>query len=112
MTEDSRENPVQDDTFMFPEQLTIAEAGDYHRLFSSRLQQGGDISVDASRVARIDAAFIQLLFSVQRTLADAGCSLRWTAISPAVCQSVDLLGMRTQLALADDAQGAREGSRE
>lgn len=103
MTEQGQENPAQEDSFLFPEELTIAQSGDYFRLFAARMESGGDIEIDASAVTRIDAAFIQLLFAVQRTLADAGCSLQWAAVSPAVHQSVELLGMRTHLALPDEA---------
>ncbi|MFQ5645058.1 MAG: STAS domain-containing protein [Thiogranum sp.] len=102
MAESGQEPGPQGNVLRFPEELTIARCGEFHQKFVSRIEQGGDIALDGSAVTRIDTAFIQLLYLVQRTLAEAGCSLQWKASSPAISGSVRLLGMNRQLALPGD----------
>lgn len=84
---------------VFPEELTIANAGEFYQQFMSRLEQGGDIAVDGGAVTRIDTAFIQLLYMVQHSLAETGSRMLWKTCSPAIVSSVELLGMREHLEL-------------
>ena len=95
-------NGSQYGVLQLPEELTIAQTAEFHQQFLSRVEQGGDITVDGAAVTRIDAAFIQLLYMVQHSLADAGCRLLWKASSPAIANSVELLGMSEQLGLSGD----------
>ena len=99
MTDERQENQEETGTLVLPEQLTIALAGDFKQQLASRVQRGGDITVDASQVTRIDTAFIQLLFSIQCALSAHGGQLRWDAISPEFGRSVELVGLRAALAL-------------
>lgn len=70
-------------------------------LASSReaLASGDEVRVDAARVERLDGAALQVLAALVRGLQKQGRSLRWTAISPAALECIDLAGLRTQLAL-------------
>lgn len=102
MTEAGQNNDSQRDVLQFPEELTIARTAEFYQQFMSRIEQGGDIAVDGAAVTRIDAAFIQLLYLVQRSLEDAGSRLLWKASSPAIVSSVKLLGMSEQLELSGE----------
>ena len=102
MTEAGQNNDSNCDVLELPEELTIARVTEFYRQFMSRVKQGGDIAVDGAAVTRIDAAFIQLLYLVQRSLADAGSRLLWKASSPAITSSVELLGMSDRLELSGD----------
>lgn len=94
---DSRATVVQ-----LPEELTIAESGEFYQRFSALVDLGEDISLDGAAVTRIDTAFIQLLYQFQHALTVAKHELHWRAVSPAIRHAVKLLGMSQQLALPDD----------
>ncbi len=97
------EHEDSDKVVQLPAELTIAQSGEFYLKFESLIEQGIDITLDGGAVTRIDAAFIQLLFQVQRTLEEAGHELKWVNPSDAVSRSVELLGMREQLNLAEAA---------
>lgn len=103
MPESGKDAGPRKDALQLQEELTIADCDDYYQQLVSRIEQGGDIILDGSAVTRIDTAFIQLLYLVQRTLMETDSSLQWQAISPAIDNSVRLLGLSEQLALVDTA---------
>jgi anti-anti-sigma regulatory factor len=102
MVDAGQDNGSHSEALLFPEELTIASAGEFYQQFISRLEQGGDIAVDGGAVTRIDTAFIQLLYMVQRSLAETGSRLLWKACSPAIVSSVELLGMQEHLELSGE----------
>ena len=99
MVEDSQIDENSNESIMLPEELSIAEAVECYRFLISRMEQGGNIELDAGSLTRIDAASIQLLLVVQRALGEAGHTLRWRSVSPMLKESVALLGMSECLAL-------------
>ena len=99
MVEADKNNEKQDGSLVLPEELTISQAAEYYQLLMKRVEEGGDIELDAESVTRIDAAGVQLLFMVQRALSEAGNTLRWRAGSQALKESVALLGMSECLAI-------------
>lgn len=101
MTQTEHESGVQEGAVQLPAELTIAQSGEFYQKFAALIEQGEDITLDSGAVTRIDAAFIQLLFRVQRTLAETSHGLRWVNTSEAVSRSVALLGMSKQLNLAE-----------
>ena len=101
MTQLDHEASPQDDAVRLPGELTIAQSGEFYQRFSELVEQGRDIVLDGSEINRIDAAFIQLLYQVQRALAETSHSLKWVNTSEALIRSVKLLGMDEQLTLAD-----------
>lgn len=103
MTQPEHEAGSREAVVQLPEELTIAQSGEFYRRFTATLDRGGDITLDGAAVTRIDAAFIQLLYQVHRELSEARHSLQWLAVSPAIRRSVELLGMSEQLALPEDA---------
>jgi anti-sigma B factor antagonist len=60
-----------------PAELTIYHASETGALITARLAEGGDLELDASAVAEVDAAGIQLLLAARRHAAawDRGFSL-------------------------------------
>jgi len=90
---------AQESVIVLPEQLTIAQSGEYYQLLMNRIEEGGDVELDAGSVSRIDASCVQLFFAVQQALAASGHTLRWNAISQCCRESVALLGMTEQLAV-------------
>jgi anti-anti-sigma regulatory factor len=101
MTQLDQEASLQADAVRLPGELTIAQSGEFYQRFAELVEQGRDIVLDGSDVSRIDASFIQLLYQVQRALAETSHSLKWVNTSEAITRSVKLLGMDEQLALAD-----------
>ncbi|HHJ13775.1 MAG TPA: STAS domain-containing protein [Gammaproteobacteria bacterium] len=84
-------------TICLPAEANISICSEYLQRFHTAFEAGGDIRLDAGAVDRIDAAFLQLLYNVQRALADTGRHLEWTAQSTAVDRAARLLGMRDRL---------------
>jgi len=99
MAEDSQNEKNQNADIVLPEELTIAQSAEYHQRLMNRVEEGGDIELDGGSVARIDAAGVQLLFVIQRALSESGSTLRWSAVSPSLKESAELLGMAECLAL-------------
>lgn len=99
MVEDNQSGKKQSNSIVLPENLSIAESVQYYQILIDRIEEGGDIELDADSLTRIDAAGIQVLFVIQRALSEAGNTLRWRAVSRQLTQSVALLGMTECLAL-------------
>jgi anti-anti-sigma regulatory factor len=88
---------------VLPEALTIAESGDCYRELRQCMEQGGDIEVDTDALNRIDAAGIQMLFAIQRTLHETGHALRWSRAGRTFADAAELLGMSASLGITADA---------
>ncbi|VAW80360.1 hypothetical protein MNBD_GAMMA15-1402 [hydrothermal vent metagenome] len=101
MTQSEHENGTHEDAVQLPAELTIAQSGEFYQKFETLIEQGKNITLDAGVVTRIDTAFIQLLFQVQRTLAETSHGLQWVNTSETIRRSVELLGMSEQLNLAE-----------
>jgi anti-anti-sigma regulatory factor len=101
MTQTEHEVDTAVEAIQLPEELTIAQSNEFHHRFKELIEKGTDIVLDGAAVTRIDTAFIQLLYQVQRTLAEAGNRLQWANTSEAICRSVELLGMSEHLALTE-----------
>lgn len=99
MSESEQPSEASGQRVALQDELTIACSAEYYQQFLACLERGGDINIDASAVSRVDAAFVQLLYLVQRELAEGGRTLRWEAVSPAFTESVGLLGLSEPLAL-------------
>ena len=64
-----------------------------------------DVLVDGSAVERIDTAGLQMLLSFAKYQAERGKPVRWTAVSPELLRSSQLLGMAGMLGIAEIAGG-------
>lgn len=55
--------------------------------------------LDASAVARVDGALLQLLVAFRRAAAASGCTVRWLGASDALRDAAQLLGLGNELDL-------------
>jgi len=68
-----------------------------------------DVLVDGGAVERIDTAGLQMLIAFAKAHAARGKTLQWTAVSPELLRSSQLLGVTEPLHLTAHLQGARGG---
>mgnify|MGYP000504184978 CR=1 FL=1 len=58
--------------FQLPELCTVVEVEPYYQELNAFCSHQQDVEIDASKVERIDTAFIQLLIAFEQTLDKAG----------------------------------------
>lgn len=78
------------------ERLTIAEASALRDRFEAEIVPGEGVRIDASKVAEVDTAGLQLLLSVARTEGAIG----WVGVSEALRGAARLIGLDGPLGLA------------
>ena len=98
VTEDRRPAALQ-----LPQELTIYAVGELHPqwlawLADAAAQGGEEAEVDAQAVDQVDAAGLQMLVSLQRSLADRGLRLRLNGPSEPLRQGCRALGLCEWLA--------------
>lgn len=76
------------------ERLTIANAIDLYTRLLIALSEEQAITIDTSRIERIDMAAIQLLYSFQQDASRYGIVVIWATPSQVFCDAVDILGFR------------------
>ncbi len=82
-----------------PSEMTIQTVAEQLRCMTAMLEDGEEIVLDAGDVSRVDTASLQLIYVIQKTLADSGHSIRWQAVSDAFRDSATLTGLTEALAL-------------
>jgi ABC-type transporter Mla MlaB component len=75
------------------ESLTIAQVAEMYARLLTSLAEEQAVSIDISRIARIDTAAVQLLYSFQRDAKAQGIVIIWSDSSKVFCDAVDILGM-------------------
>jgi len=80
------------------EDLRIANAAAVFEALAGAAQ-GGAIAIDASRVARVDAAGLQALVAGLARVRAAGIEWRWQEVSATLSTAAGLAGLGTALAL-------------
>jgi anti-anti-sigma regulatory factor len=96
------------DAFSLPAELTIYTLGELHAICLAWMDAGaaaGSLRVDASAVAEVDAAGVQLLLSLSNALAARGADLELAAPSDTLRAACSALGTERLLATTE-AQGA------
>ena len=86
-----------DGVLALPVELTIYTVGELHATWRSWVQAGG-CRVDGAAVDQVDAAGLQLLLALARSLHERGSALRLTASSPALDAGCAGLGLGHWLA--------------
>mgnify|MGYP000680375698 CR=1 FL=1 len=84
--------------------LGIAEVADFYATLLTTLAEGGPVNLDVSKLERIDAAALQMLYAFSKELTTHGDSLTWVSPSEAFMRSVRLLGLAELMNLADNSQ--------
>lgn len=77
--------------------LGIATVTELKDALAAALAKGAPVAVDASAVARVDTAALQLLMAFTRAMQDAGAALEWRAPSEAFARSAGRLGLLAAL---------------
>lgn len=80
--------------------LSITDARQLHKQLSSALTGKTTVTLDASRVERLDAAAMQVLACFCRAARERGLALSWRNISPGFQQAARLLGLESILGMA------------
>ena len=88
-----------------PAQCLLRDAVEYRQRFLDCVEVES-VTVDVGAVDRIDTAFIQVLLAFARTRAAAKRVITWQRVSQEFAASVNLLGVRSVLALPDVSNAA------
>ncbi|MEK9712498.1 MAG: STAS domain-containing protein [Thalassolituus sp.] len=81
--------------------LSIDQAEDLYQKFEAALLAGGDVAVNAESVQYSDTSGLQLLLSLQKTLATTGNSISWAGVSSNVLETAGYLGLSKPLNLPE-----------
>lgn len=79
--------------------LGIATIGELHRRLQPLLEQNKEIQIDASAVAGVDTAVLQLLVAFVLATRANGLDVQWERPSQNLRQNVALLGLESSLGL-------------
>ena len=84
------------------ESLTIADVGKLYAELLLPLVEGKQVSLDVSKIERIDTAAIQLLYAFCKEVRIQGYSVKWNQPSQTFCECVRLSGLAEQINIEDD----------
>lgn len=70
----------------------IAQVKEVFSQFSAAYEENLVVSIDISRLKRIDTAALQLLYSFQRDAIARGIRIYWSRASTAFCDAARILG--------------------
>ncbi|MBX9715813.1 MAG: STAS domain-containing protein [Burkholderiaceae bacterium] len=99
-------------TLTLPAELTIYTVGELRPQWLAWLARcaatdaPADAPVDGSAVDQIDAAGVQLLIALSRSLASAQRALQFRSVSPVLADACSALGLPVPLAESEAAGGA------
>jgi ABC-type transporter Mla MlaB component len=77
----------------FAEQLSLADCAEIYPQLLNAMAEGRAVSLNASRVERVDTAALQLLYGFQRDAVAQGLVTIWSKPSKVFCDAVDTIGM-------------------
>jgi anti-anti-sigma regulatory factor len=86
--------------------LGIADVGELYTSLLSAIADGKAIELEISRLERVDAAALQMLYSLAKTLAEHGDVLTWSQPSQAFIEGVNLLGLAAWLNIEHNSDDA------
>ncbi len=82
--------------------LNIAGVGDLYAKLLTALADGQVIKLDVSRIERIDAAVLQMLYAFSKEAAEHGNPVDWSDASDAFCRGARLLGLAPKMNIEDN----------
>lgn len=82
---------------------TIAQVSDLHKQWMDMLNSEGDIALDGSQVTSIDAASLQLIYTLWKEANKMKKNISWLNPSAALCDATRLMGMESGLQLSKAA---------
>ena len=74
-------------------ELTIRNVRAFKEKLDASLASNRQVILDPAELQEIDTAGVQLLFSLQRSLAKTGQSLRWASKNPVIDSAATILGL-------------------
>lgn len=83
--------------------LGIANVGDMYTRVLSNLAEGQLIQFNVSKIERIDAAAMQMIYAFSKEAAKHGHDLVWEDASEAFVHSAKILGLATLMNMTDNA---------
>ncbi len=83
--------------FVLEERLHISGVGELHSRIQQRLDQGGDISIDASQVEAADGPSLQLLCGFAQEAMRRGVNLKWENVSTPLLDAAKSLGLDREI---------------
>jgi anti-anti-sigma regulatory factor len=81
---------------------TIRTINTFQTELAERLDESGNVQIDAAGVERIDTATLQLLAAFVRDLHTDGRQVEWVECSEALRRAAGSLGLQNALGLAND----------
>jgi len=90
------------------EALGIADVGDLYAKLLTELAEGHTIRFDVSKIERIDAAALQMIYAYSKEAVKQGQALSWVSPSEAFMRSVNLLGLAELMNIEDNTVEASQ----
>lgn len=84
------------------ESLNIAGVGDLYAKLLKLLADGQAVKLDVSKIERIDAAALQMLYSFSKEAEEHGNAIDWSDASDAFCRNANLLGLAPKMNIEDN----------
>jgi len=81
--------------------LSIDQVEELYQKLEGAMLSGGDLALDAGDVHFCDTAGLQMLLSLQKTLAATGNKVEWAKVAGVVKDTAGYLGLRNSLNLPD-----------
>ncbi|OUR73970.1 hypothetical protein A9Q78_02005 [Methylophaga sp. 41_12_T18] len=83
--------------------MGIAEVADLYAKLLASLAEGHPVKLDVSKIERVDAAAIQMLYAFSKEHAAHGTAISWVSPSEAFIRSTRLLGLAERMNLDDNS---------
>lgn len=94
---------MSDEVVDFGEMLTIANVGEIYAQLLALMADGKSVSLDCSKIERIDTAGLQLLLAYAKEAENQSLPLDWQAPSESFVQSASSLGLASMLNLEQNS---------
>jgi len=91
--EPAAESPVCGDCINLGYELTISNVAEIKQRIEASMANSGKIRLDPSELKKIDASGLQMLYSLQKTLARSSQQLLWCSRNPVLDSASELIGM-------------------
>ncbi|MCX4188856.1 STAS domain-containing protein [Methylophaga sp. OBS3] len=85
-------------TMSLGRELTVAQVAELYIKSLQLLSEDGGLEIEMSDLQVVDAAGVQFLLALSLTAQESGLQLRMSSPSPALIETVDVLGLRSELA--------------
>ncbi|NQY27639.1 MAG: STAS domain-containing protein [Piscirickettsiaceae bacterium] len=82
--------------------LNISGVGDLYAKLLTALAEGLVITLNVSKIERIDAAALQMLYAFSKEAAEHGNPIDWSDASDAFCRGAQLLGLAPKMNIEDN----------